>query len=584
MGQPTGISISPQSARFGGILGAARRSQPIELPRLDDGVLRCLALWLFMPVLLGANPVGTPAAGMPEIVPPPSPETPSAPSLRNASYCAGEYADDLSALIPKARELEQETPAYTFCIRTAATYECPSYGPDGNLRRKKRNVIAHGTGFAFRQQSGDTLLLTNDHVAEWPLVTDDDHPADDVPVGCKRVADSLKIVDNEDDSYDRDDIALTRVVVDPQLDVAILKAKGPLPVLPWKIGHSAGLKERNIVDVRGFPLGVFKATNVGKVISAYDHDSYKDWEHDDFVIDALLSPGNSGSPVFAISCKTGEFELVGIYHAGYSRGSALNVAIGIDQIRDLMTTLKRVPRAKPEASMALDQTARERMASASKLTLEPFFPLGSMIAAVRARDDGVLLYEILNRDFPFRAYPVLVFEDLPPIDPVAFGTPGRVWIGNVQGLKAYARSDLDGDTQSQLSKLLEGLRRDSVASFAVRSADQDASSSREKFERTERLEKVLQKASASYADLSQTALDLVERLAPQPGQPCVDFRAILFPPPPSNDQPASALAASTSAPGVAATAANSASSGPQGPSPTSPPKTAQAANRNDLVR
>ena len=70
----------------------------------------------------------------------------------------------------------------------------------------------------------------------------------------------------------------------------------------------------------GFPLGEFQATNVGKVISAYDHDEQGEWDHDDFVIDALLTSGGSGSPVLAVSCKTGEFELVGIFHARYNGG------------------------------------------------------------------------------------------------------------------------------------------------------------------------------------------------------------------------------------------------------------------------
>jgi S1-C subfamily serine protease len=463
--------------------------------------------------------------------PKPLPGTVSPPPSKGASYCPGEYADDFSALLPKARELEQQLAAYTFCIRTSATYECPSYGPDGNLKRKKRRVVAHGTGIAYRQDSGDTLLLTNEHVAEWPAVTDEEHPVEDIPPGCKRVADALKIVDSDSDSYEGDDIPLQRVVADPQLDIAVLKAKGLLPVLPWKIGRSAGLKERNVVDVRGFPLGVFKATNVGKVISAYDHDGFRDWDHDDFVVDALLSPGNSGSPVFAISCKTGEFELVGIYHAGYTHGSALNVVVGIDQVRDLMTTLKRVPRPRTEANAALDGAARAQLLAAAKLTLEPFFAFGSVTAAVRTREDGALLYEVLNRDFPFRGYPALVLEDLPTQDASAFGTPGRVWIGNRQGLKSYVRSDLDVDTQAQLARLLEGLRRESVVSFAVRTADHDASSSKEKFQHTERLEKALQRSSASYSELAQSTGDLSDRFGPSPGEPSVALESTLVAPP-----------------------------------------------------
>ena len=81
--------------------------------------------------------------------------------------------------------------------------------------------------------------------------------------------------------------------------------------------HSAGLGERDVVEVRGFPLDAFRATNVGTVVSLHDHDDDGDWDHEDFVIDALLSSGNSGSPVLAVSCATGEYELVGIFHAGY---------------------------------------------------------------------------------------------------------------------------------------------------------------------------------------------------------------------------------------------------------------------------
>jgi serine protease Do len=469
---------------------------------------------------------------------------PQASSASAAPYCPGEYADDFSAFSSKARDLDQKLPAYTFCIRSSATYECPFYGPDGSLRRKKRRVVAHGTGFAYKQDGSETLLLTNEHVAQWPAVTDEDHSVEAVPLGCKRVSDSVKIVDNESDSYERDDIPLTRVVVDPQLDVAIVKAKSQLPILPWAIGHSAGLKERNVVDVRGFPLGVLKATNVGKVVSAYDHDDYKEWNHDDFVIDALLSPGNSGSPVFAISCKTGEFELVGIYHAGYTRGAALNVVVAIDQIRDLMTTLKRTPRVRPETRIVVDGSTRASLLSASKPSLEPFFPFGQMTAAVRARDDGALLYEVFNRDFPLRAYPVLVLEDLPTSDASSFGVLGRVWIGNQQGLKAYAHSEFDAETLSQLTKLLEGLRQDSVAAFAIRAGDRNLSTSKEGFERTQRMEKALQRASAGYTDLAQGVLELSERFGPLTGEPSLNIREVVEAPTSEPNVSGATLAAS----------------------------------------
>src|SRR5690348_10352611 len=107
------------------------------------------------------------------------------------TYCLKDYAEDLSALSPKARDAEARSASYSFAVRTTATYECVSYGPDGNLKKIRETATAHGTAFGYRRDGDDTLLLTNDHVAEWPAVTDAEHVVDGVAAGCKRVADSL---------------------------------------------------------------------------------------------------------------------------------------------------------------------------------------------------------------------------------------------------------------------------------------------------------------------------------------------------------------------------------------------------------
>jgi serine protease Do len=452
-------------------------------------------------------------------------------------FCEGEYAEDFSAMSPAARGFESSPQqAFTYCVRATAVYECPSYAADGSLRKTVKKTRAHGTAFAYHQQNGETLLLTNQHVAEWPAVTDPDHPVDDVPNGCKRVSDRLRIVDGESDEYERDDVALTKVVADPQLDIAVLKAKVSLPVMPWKIGRSSALKERDVVDVRGFPLGAFKANNVGKVVSAYDHDDDKEWDHDDFVIDALLSPGNSGSPVMALSCKTGELELVGVYHAGYTRGSALNVVIGIDQVRDLMTTLKKSARPQRDPA-ALDSAARSSLSSSANGVVEPFFPFGSLTAAVRPRSDGALVFEVFTRDFPFQPVPALAVEDLPAAD--GFGELGRVFFGNARGLKPFARADLDADTQGQLLKLLDALRNDALAAFVLRSSAGSANASRERFDQMSKAEKSLKRLMGTHQDLAQSSLELADRFAPGVAEQGVSLAVVLQPPPPSTTaQPA----------------------------------------------
>src|SRR5205807_5739292 len=137
-------------------------------------------------------------------------------------------AEDLTALAPWAREIERQPQAnYSYCLRNTSTYECLSYSPDGNVKRTRKKVVSHGTVFGFKKKGDETLLLTNYHVTERPPVTDDEHHVEGVPGGCKKIADSLRVVDNESDAYERDDVALTRVVSDPALDVSILKTHEP---------------------------------------------------------------------------------------------------------------------------------------------------------------------------------------------------------------------------------------------------------------------------------------------------------------------------------------------------------------------
>jgi serine protease Do len=485
-----------------------------------------------------------PAAG-PAAAPPSSPAVAAPAPIPTAPpdarpYCSGEYADDLSALSSRAREFEETQKRFTYCIRTSATYECPYYASDGTLKRVRKKVVAHGTGFGYRREGSETLVVTNQHVSDWPAVTDDAHPVDGVPAGCKRVSDALRIVDNEADTYERDDVPLARVVTDPQLDLAVLRAKSALPVLPWKVGRSAALRERNAVDVRGFPLGVLRTNNVGKVTSAYEHDDEHEWDHDDFVIDALLSPGNSGSPVFAVSCRSGEFELVGVYHAGFIRGSALNVVIGIDQARDLLDTLKRAPRPRAEAPPPLDATARAQASEVLRRRPETFFPFGPTMAAVAHRLDGALLLQVMGRDFPVRAEPVLVVEDLPSEDG-GFGRIGRVWAGNGSGLLAVDRASLDADQQAVLARIVDALRRDVLLAASFEAASRASDGTRERFEDAARLERALRRLVDARQDLAVGALELAERNCPSDADtPLTLVDALFVPPPPQPPAPAAA--------------------------------------------
>src|SRR4051812_21332357 len=91
-------------------------------------------------------------------------------AARADGFCT-DYAEDLATLSPRAREAESRAASYSYAVRTIGTYDCPSYGPDGNLRKTRITSTAHGTAFGYRRDGTDTLLLTNEHVAEWPAVT-----------------------------------------------------------------------------------------------------------------------------------------------------------------------------------------------------------------------------------------------------------------------------------------------------------------------------------------------------------------------------------------------------------------------------
>jgi len=431
------------------------------------------------------------------------------------AYCRNAYADDLSALSAAARDTEAHARSYSYAVRTSATYECVSYGADGNLETSREVAMAHGTAFAYRRDGADTLLLTNDHVAEWPAVTSTEHPVDGVPGGCKRVADSLAIVDNDRDSYTADDIPLSRVAVDPELDVAILRAHAELQILPWRVGTSAALAARTVVEVKGFPLGAFQATNVGKVVSVHDHDEQGDWDHDDFVVDALLSAGGSGSPVLAVSCKTGELELVGIFHAQYREANALNVVVAIDQVRGLMTTLQPAPRRRPAPEVALDAAARARLVAATRGDKLPVFAFGALVASVEARDDGALIFSVFGNEFPTTTQPLLVVEDL--VDAAGFGKPGAVYVGGAQGISPYAVANADADSQTLVARTLDLLRQDALAVFEYRAAAATATASRAAFESIQQKKRALARMLESQRETSQRLVDLPTRISPPPG-------------------------------------------------------------------
>ncbi len=433
------------------------------------------------------------------------PTTPSA--LERAvgqAACSGEYADAILAESPRVREFERQPGAnYAYCLRNTAVYECLYYGSDAKVRKRHVTVVAHGTAFAYRQQKdGETLLLTNDHVATWPAVTSDDTPVDDVPNGCKKVDEQLRIVKDESDDYEPGQIAVQKVVTDHALDAAVLKTRARLNILPYRIGRSALLRAGNIVEVRGYPLGLLEATNSGKVVDAYDLDRENGWYHTDFITDALVTKGNSGSPVLAISCRTGELELVGLYHAGYRDSPALNAVIGIDQLRDLMDNFKRSkPPPGDEAAAPPGPELRQATLTflATPRTL-PLFALGDRTVRVRAGPGGTLFYDVFASDFPSGDRVSLTLEESPAGQLAAFSANGKKAV-----LPRLPLSAGDAQTQDTARKLYDLARRQLADTLAYRVAAPISNSSRAAFKHAHELSKAL-------TDRAGEANELIKRL------------------------------------------------------------------------
>jgi S1-C subfamily serine protease len=473
-------------------------------------------------------------AGQARSVQPPGPPARTRPHHRPSRYCLGTYSSDLVTFSPAARRLEEKT-RYTFCIRSTAVYQCMYFGQDGSLQSRRETKVAHGTGFAFRREGGASYLLTNEHVIEWPFVTSKETPVDDVPAGCKRVNETSTIVDDEKDSYDKDDVLLQRVLADPELDVAVLKAPIQVDAIPFAFGQSAALKVGDAVRVRGFPLGAFQAVHSGKVNSTREPDQQGRWNHMDFVIDAQLSSGNSGSPVFAVNCSTGRLELVGIYHAGYIKGQSLNVVVGIDEFRDVMSTLK--PRTRPKEP-ALTAGDRQRMIKAlSRSATMPLLPFGGQTIGIRVVD-GRLLYDVFPKKFPLVEWRVAVLEDLPS---ETFGRVGRIWFGNELGLAERAFAALKPAEQSLVTNLVDAIRRHYQQVLQFRANEPLAKTSRADFDKLRDIERAMSKKRPLYQSQIRALLDLATQYTPAPGTRGAPLAVTALPTPvvtPTSDKPA----------------------------------------------
>jgi serine protease Do len=271
------------------------------------------------------------------------------------------------------------------------------------------------------------------------------------------------------------------------------------------------MRQGNAVQVRGFPLGLIRAVNTGKVVNPYDLDQEQGWNHVDFVTDALLSEGNSGSPVLALSCKTAELQLVGMYHAGYKGHSALNVVVGIDQLREFMTKKRRVPRtSSPEGNPAMSTTERKRVKDTLATGALPLFEFGGLHVMADAQGDQ-LLYHVYGRDFPLDDRRIAVLEDRPGA--AGTGEIARLWVRGDSGLREWQAKDLGADEKDFLVRFGEALRFQMIRVMGYRRTLASPNAFEER-RRGRELLRTIERQVMPARELSGSLVDLVERLGP----------------------------------------------------------------------
>jgi len=263
--------------------------------------------------------------------------------------------------------------------------------------------------------------------------------------------------------------------------------------------------------VRGFPLGVMQAVSSGKVVNPYDRDQEQGWDHVDFVIDALLSEGNSGSPVLAASCKTRELELVGVYHAGYKGHGALNVVVGIDQLAEFMKKKRRIPRAiATEGSPgAPGLTERGRIKDALAAGTLPLFDVGGLVIRVEM-NDGALLYHVYSRQFPLDDRRVVVVEDLPKTG--AFGELGRLWVLGATGWREWPPSALGADERDLVQRIGDTIRLQVLHTLDYRHAVANPASADER-RRGREVSRTIARDMPLARDLANSLMETADRLS-----------------------------------------------------------------------
>ncbi|MBT5022127.1 trypsin-like peptidase domain-containing protein [Candidatus Woesearchaeota archaeon] len=177
-----------------------------------------------------------------------------------------------------------------YCIKTKAEY---------NFNNENKTIQGTGTGFVYKVNNNHSYIITNAHVVNFPETILDF----DINSGLKlysKNSEKINIIDNIRDSNPADDIPLELVIMNTELDIAILRTPSKLkksnkfivdPTINPIPGETAYLI--------GYHLGYFKGISKGIVANpAVGFTIAKDREKHFIIFDISGDRGSSGGPYF----------------------------------------------------------------------------------------------------------------------------------------------------------------------------------------------------------------------------------------------------------------------------------------------
>lgn len=214
------------------------------------------------------------------------------------------------------------------CIRNEVTYQKVGKGDQPKLVRR-----GYGTAFAYERRDGQTYLVTNHHVIDSPSgfyrMERGQTEGSFSVAHYRKISERFTLVDDARDSDPKDDVVVSKVREDENVDIAVLRTKKDIHVSDrFVFDPSFEARRGDEVYLLGFPKALVRAQTKGVVADpaykAYDGAVYH-------ALDVTGTFGSSGSPYFVRRGErfhwAGNMRAVNLYQESYATLFSLGIPI-----------------------------------------------------------------------------------------------------------------------------------------------------------------------------------------------------------------------------------------------------------------